>query len=76
MQIPGISIAMSTQRECYSLKDLTSISAVTNSRLPFITANTLVISFYNNTKLLYLTPLVVNRTFLSDLIKMIKKTFK
>ena len=75
IQIPGISINMSTQRECYRICDIDSIVAVTHSRLPFITANTLVISFYNNEKLLYLTPMAINRTFLIDLILLIKYHF-
>lgn len=75
VQIPGISVNLSTQRECYSLRHMDSVSIVTNSTLPFITANTLLLKFYNGAKLLYLTPLVVNRTFLNDLLTTIRQTF-
>jgi hypothetical protein len=75
IQIPGISIAMSTQRESYSLRQLDSVSVVTQSSLPFITSNTLYLSFYEGTKVLYLTPVVINRNVLKTIISNVKENF-
>lgn len=75
IQIPGISISMSTQRECYSLRHLKSVTAVTNSSLPFITSNTLELAFYEDTKTLYITPVAVNKGLLQSVIFKVKENF-
>lgn len=75
IQIPGLSISMSAQRECYSLRHLKSVSPVTNSALPFITSNTLELAFYEDTKILYITPVAVNKALLQSVISRVKENF-